>query len=230
MVYRRLSERKAEQARAALHREWMTLVEAIELIKRVDTESGIIVEQLPYEQICDAIEEGELRARWLDKSYPPRGGSGILWTPDDPSYFVPALRKRKLRFDNGGEIHWGGRRWRKLLLSREDVQRIFVQGKPGTESNPPKELQQLWKNEAGIKAIHHAISTIYDLAKAQGVKPPNKVEMRDLARRWLEKHRGVTTHGLWIEELAADPQYSSRRRKPGATVKGRLLPVSELKI
>jgi hypothetical protein len=229
MVYRRLSERKAEQARAGLQREWMTLVEAIELIKRVDTKSGIMVEQLPYEQICDAIEEGELRARWLDKSYPPRGGSGMLWTPDDPSYFVPALRKRKLRFDNGGEIHWGDRRWRMLLLSREDMRRIF-DSIAASDSAPTKELQRLWKNEQGVQTIHEAILAVYNLAEEQGVKPPNVREIRGLVQRWLAKYRNATAPRLWIEERAADPRYHSRRGKPGVTLKGRLRPASELEI
>jgi hypothetical protein len=221
MVYRRLIDRQSEQQLAALKRDWMTLVEAIDVVKQLDAESAIKVEPSPYQQICDAIEDGELRARWLDEASPPRFGfpPGVAWIPDKPDNY--ALRKRKVRLENGGEIHWGRRRWRKLLLFREDMKRVFS----ATDG-----LRRLWNNEQGRQTMHEAISAIYDLAEAQGVKPPNVVEMREVACRWLAKHKGVSVHGLWIEQLASDPRYDARRVKPGATLKGRLRPVSELEI
>ena len=149
----------------------------------------------------------------------------MAWIPDKPENYP--LRKRKMRLENGGEINWGRRRWRKLLLFREDMTRLFT---VDSNSNATKSLRSLWKNEEGKREVHEAISAVYDPAEEQRIKPPNKVEMRKLAQRWLEKHRGASVHGAWIEELAADPQYNARRGKPGATVKGLLLPVSELKI
>jgi hypothetical protein len=228
MVYRRLSERRAEQERAALECDWMTLSEGIEFVRHVDAKSKVEVEQSPYEQICDAIDDGELRARWLDQTFAPRGGSTLLWAPDTPQYFIGQLRKGKVRLQNGGEIHWGGRRWRKLLLSREDMRRIFASATSDNTEN--RKLRQLSNNAEGKEVMHEAISAIFELAEEQGVKPPNTIEMRKLALRWLEKHGGVTARALWIEELAADPRYNSRRRKPGVTVKGTLLPVSKLQI
>jgi hypothetical protein len=228
MVYRKLSERKAERGRAALQRDWMTLAEAIELVERTDAESGSTIKRSPYQQICDAIEDHELRSRWLDENRPWGRGSGILWPPDNPSYFVGELRKRRLRLDNGGEIHWGGRRYRKLLVAREDMQRIF--GRAGAEHAPVTEFQPLSKNEPGMQAIHEAISAVFELAKEQEVKPPNVREMRELAQRWLERYRCVTAPAQWIEEAAGDLQYESRRGKPGKTVRGGLRPISELKI
>jgi hypothetical protein len=224
MVYRRLSERKADQDRTLLQRAWMTLVEAIEFIERADRESGMDVRQSPFEQICDAIDDGELRACWVDKAQPPRDGSGMLWTPDDPFLFIGYGRKKTFRLENGGEIHWRGRRWRKLLLSREDMG-IFANGGPDN-----KTIKQLSLNDEGKKAIHEAIMAVYDLATQQGIKPPNKVEMRKLAQRWLEERRSVTAKALWIEQLLADARYNSRRGKAGATIKGCLLPVSQLRI
>src|SRR5262249_47487428 len=144
-----------------------------------DADSKVEGNRSPYEQICDAIEDGELRARWLDETYPPRGGSGLLWVPDKPQNFIGVLRRRKVRLQNGGEIHWGGRRWRKLLLSREDMQRLF--SSTGADNAASKDLGRLSKNAQGIEAIHEAISAVYDLADAQGVKPPNVREMRKLA-------------------------------------------------
>jgi hypothetical protein len=231
MVYRRLSERRAEEERAALERDWMTLLEGIELIKHVDAESKVEVKRSPYEQICDAIEEGELRARWLDETPPPRGPRAWGIPLDKPQNFIGVLRRPKVRLQNGGEILCGhplepGRsRWRKLLLSREDMRRIVASARSDNA-----ELRQLSNNAQGKEAMHEAISAIFDLASEQGVKSPNIVEMRNLASRWLEKHRGVTARASWIEELAADPRYNSRRGKPGVTVQGRLLPVSKLQI
>jgi hypothetical protein len=229
MVYRSQSERRAEQERAPLERDWMTLSEGIELIKHVDAESKVEVKQLPYEQICDAIEEGELRARWLEEIPPPRGPSP-LWAvpPDKPKYFVGELRRRKVRFQNGGEIHWGGRRWRKLLLSREDMQRLF--GGMGSATSSIKKFLPLSNNPQGIEVMHEAISAVYELAQEQRVRPPNLREIIKPVQRWLEKHRGVSAKGSWIAELAADERYNSRRGKPGVKVKGRLRPVSELQI
>jgi hypothetical protein len=228
VAYRRLTERKAEQERAALQPDWMALAEGIEFVERMDARSGVEIKRSPYEQICDAIEDGELRSRWFDQTQPPRDRLGIAWIPDEPSYFVGELRKRRFRFDNGGEIHWGGRRWRQLFLSRKDMQRIF--GRAETESASTTELRDLSKNEQGMKAIHEAISAVYDLAKEQGVKPPNVREMRELAPQWLRKYRGVTAAAQWIEEAACSPRYHSRRGKRGATVKGHARPISDLKI
>jgi hypothetical protein len=226
MAYRRLSERQAEQKRAALERDWMTLLEGIELIKHVDAESKVEVKQSPYQQICYAIEDGELGARWLDQTR--RAASSMPLAPDEPYYFEGILWKRKFRHQNGGEIHWGGRRWRKLLLSRKDMQRLF--GSAETDNNANKELRQLSKNYRGKKLMHEAISAIYRLAKEQGVRPPNLREISKLAPKWLTKHKGVTAKSSWIEELAANTRYSSRRGKPGVTVAGRARPVSELEI
>jgi len=227
MVYRRLSVRQAEQERAALERDWMTLLEGIELIKHVDAESKIEVPQSPHEQICDAIEDLDLRARWLDEaSRPPFGWSPLGWIPSKPEDFP--LRKRRVRLQNGGEIHWGRRRWRALLLLREDMKRLF--SKASDDSGSTKALQRISNNERGKQIMHEAISAIYDLAETQGVKPPNIVEVRKLAPRWLEKHKDIAVHTSWIEKLAADPRYQGRRGKSGVTLKGRLRPVSELQI
>jgi hypothetical protein len=229
MVYRRKSERRAEQERAALERDWMTLLEGIELVKHADAESKVGVTRTPYEQICDAIEDDELRARWLDESPPPRGPSP-LWglPPDKPKYFVGELRMEKVRFENGGEIDWGDGRWRKLLLSREDMQRLFGGAESATSSI--KKLRQISKNPQGIEVMHEAISAVYELAQEQRVRPPNLREIIKPVQRWLEKHRGVSAKGSWIAELAADERYNSRRGKPGVWVKGHLRPVSELQI
>jgi hypothetical protein len=225
MVYRRLSERQAEQARAALEGDWMTLVEGAEFVKRTD--ANIKQPPSPYEQIFDAVEDGELRGRWEDESFPPRGGFGssILWVPNNPNSL--GLYKRKFRLENGGEIHWGGRRWRKLLLSRKDMQRLF--GDAGTNNGVKQEPRQLSYNDPGKEILREAISAIYGLAEEQEVKPPNLREIAKPVQQWLEKHKGVTAPGSWIEEQATDSRYKPRRGKPGARVRG-LRPVSDLQI
>ena len=148
MVYRRLSDRKADKKRLALEREWMTLVEAIGSIKSIDSESETEARP-PFEQICDAIEEGELGARWLDRAPSPSDGSSMLWTPDEPISFVGHIRKKGFLPKNGGQIHWGRRYWRTLLLSRDDMC-IF---KPSASAGPTRastqEIQQLSNNKSG---------------------------------------------------------------------------------
>jgi hypothetical protein len=228
MVYRSQSERRAEQERAALERDWMTLAEGIDLIDHVDAEIDVKLKRSPYEQICDAIEDGELRARWPDRAFPPRSGSGLLWMEDTPQNFIGVVRKGKVRFQNGGEIHWGGRRWRKLLLSREDMQRLFGGVESATSSI--KKLRPLSNNLQGREVMHEAISAIYELASEQGVKAPNLREIPKLAQKWLAKHKGAAAAGSWIGELAADPRYNSCRGKPGAKVSAHLRPVSDLQI
>jgi hypothetical protein len=207
----------------------MTLAEAIELIKRVDSKTPVHGEQDPFQQICDAIEEGELRSRWLDPAKPPRDRSGLLWTPDEPYYSVGAFRTRRLRLDDGGEIRWSGRRWRKLLISREDMRSVFEEDRKNTPERA-EQLKPLSKNTSGYDAIHEAILAVFTAANEQGIKPPNVREMRLLAQQWLKKYGHKTAPMSWIEGLAGDKRYCSQRGKPGATVKGRLRPVSELKI
>jgi hypothetical protein len=148
------------------------------------------------------------------------------WAPDTPYYFEGILWKRKFRLKNGGEIHWGGRRWRRLLLSREDMQRLF--GGRETDNSANKKLKGLSKNDSDKELIHEAISAIYDLAEAQGIKPPNLREIIKPVQQWLSKHRGATAPGLWIQEFAADNRYNSRRGKLG--VRASLRPVSKLQI
>ena len=80
----------------------MTIEEAIEFIKRIDSKSGIEPKQKPFEQICDAIEECELGARWLDQAQPLRDGSTMLWLPDKPYNFVGASK------GPAGLHHFGG--------------------------------------------------------------------------------------------------------------------------
>jgi hypothetical protein len=104
MVYRRLSERRAEKELAA----WMTLSEGIELIRHEDAKNKEEVTQSPYEQICYAIEDRELRARWFDETR--RAASSMPLAPDTLYFFEGILWRRKFRLKNGGEIHWGGRR------------------------------------------------------------------------------------------------------------------------
>jgi hypothetical protein len=186
------------------------------------------MQQPPYEQICNAIDDGELQARWLDETYPPRSHSGMLWWPDKPVYVINALRSQTVRLENGGEIDWGEGRWRKLLLSRQDMHRIFVSA--GTDSNSTTELRRLSKNSPGLEIMHEAISAIYDLAKQQGVKPPNVREIPELVQKWLAKHKGVTAPRSWIKGLAAEARYNTRRGKSGARVEGSLRPVSKLQI
>jgi hypothetical protein len=226
MVYRRLRERQAEQERATLERDWMTLSEGIELVQRVDAESKVKEPRPPHEQIFDAIEDGELRARWLDEALPSRLGcrSSLSVPPDNPN--SSGLRKRKFRLQNGGEMHRGGTLWRKLLLLRKDMQRLF--GSAGSGSSSIKELRPLSKNREGMRTIDGAISAIYDLANKQGVKPPNLREIIKPVQKWLAKYKGVTAKGSWIEQLAGEARHNSRRGKSGVMVEGRLLPVSEL--
>ena len=71
---------------------------------------------------------------------------------------------------------------------------------------------------------------IFELARGQGVKPPNKVEMRGLAVRWLEKKHAVRAPCSWIDELTGDKLYAELFGKPGVRNNGRLRPIAELKI
>jgi hypothetical protein len=234
MVYRRQSERREERERAALERDWMTLVEATEFIQRVDAGSTAEAAPSPYEQICDAIEDGELRARWLDETPPPRGPCAWGIPLDKPQNSIGVLRKPKMRLQNGGEIFCGhplepGRyRWRKLLLSHEDMQRLF--GSAGGTTSSIKKLRPLSNNPQGIEAIHKAISAVYDLAQEQGVRPPNLREIIKPVQEWLKKKKGASAKGSWIEELASDERYKLHRGKPGARVGAHLRPLSDLQI
>jgi hypothetical protein len=234
MVYRRLSERRAEEKRAELERDWMTLVEATELVQRVDAVSKVELARSPYEQICDAIEDGELRARWLDETPPPRGPQAWGIPLDKPQNFIGVLRRPKLRLQNGGEIlcghplHPGRSLWRKLLLSREDMQRLF--GSAGIAPTSIKKLRPLANNPRSVEAIHEAISAVYDLAQEQKVRPPNLREIIKPVQEWLKKHKDVSAKGSWIENLAADERYKSRRGKPGVRVGASLRPLSDLQI
>jgi hypothetical protein len=200
----------------------------------VDAGSKVEAARSPYEQICDAIEDGELRARWLDETPPPRGPRAWGIPLDKPQNFMGVLRRPKVRLQNGGEILCGhplkpGRsRWRKLLLSREDMQHLF--GGAGSATSSIKKLRPLPNNPRGIEAIHEAISAVYDLAQEQGVRPPNLRKIIKPAQEWLEKHKEVSAKGSWIEELAADERYNSRRGKPGVRVGARLRPLADLRI
>lgn len=224
MVYRPAIDRKADDLQSRLERDWMTLHEAVQFIQRADANQE--VQRSPFEQICDAIGDGELRARWLDPALPTR--DGLTPVPDEPSHFVDYMRAARVRLQNGGEIDWGDDRWRKLLLHREDMH-VFGPATRGSTTQTEK-IEPLFKNEAGIAAIHEAISAVYDLAKAQAVKPPNVREVAPLVQRYLQTHKRKQAIDSWITELAGDPRYRSRRGKTGATVKGRLRPLSELKI
>jgi hypothetical protein len=210
----------------------MTLLEGIELIEHADGESKVEVNRSPYEQICDAIEDEELRARWLDETSPPRGPRAWGVPLDKPINFIRVLRRAKPRLQNGGEILCGhplypGRsRWRKLLLSREDMHRVF--GSAGSASISVKKLSALSNNARGIELMHEAISAVYDLAQEQGVKSPNLREIIKPVQKWLEKHGGLSAKGSWIQNLAADARY--KRGKAGVRVRERLRPVSELQI
>ena len=224
MVYRPLSERKAEQERAALERDWMTLNEAIELIESIDAESGVKAPPPPFDQICNAMRDGVLRARWLDEGPPIPPLRHMSGGPmyDNPHYYLAQVRTRPRRLATGGEIDWGDGWWRQLLLSREDMVRIFTLGMP------TKDLRQLSYNDEGKKIINKAISEVYDRANRQGVRPPNIKEIVDCTLQYLKKYIGVIVPAKWIEELAADDPHRQRRGKPGKH--SSLRPISELKI
>jgi hypothetical protein len=107
------------------------------------------------------------------------------------------------------------------------MQRLFG-GAAETDNNANKKLKGLSKNDSDKELIHEAISAIYDLAKAQGIKPPNLCEIIKPVQQWLWKHRGATAPGSWIQEFAADKRYNLSRGKLG--VRTPLRPVSELQI
>jgi hypothetical protein len=228
VVYHRVSDREAEKKLAALRIDYMTIQEAIEFIVRIDSESATEIKQDAFKQILDAMEDGELKARWLDQNHPRGYAGGALASPDEPIAYL--IRKKKFRLKNGGKVFYSllkgsdGSHWRTLLLSRKDMERIF---KPS--ASPAATFRQLTYNVEGKRLIHEAITAVYKLADEQGVKPPNINEMRTLAQTWLEKYKDAQAKGAWIERLSKDPCYKSRRGKPGAT-RGRLRKVSELEI
>ena len=122
MAYRRLADRKAEEERSRLDREWMTLPEAVSSVKESNPEKITPDHRSTINQIADAIKDEQLRARWRDEAS-LRGDVGpILRTPDLPLFSIGRWRTR---IAAGGKVPWGKGRHRELLLHRADVARLF---------------------------------------------------------------------------------------------------------
>lgn len=93
-----------------------------------------------------------------------------------------------------------------------------------------RRLKILRANPEGCALIHEAIEAVFSLAKEQAVKPPNVREVIKPVQTWLHMYRLSTAPGNLIETLAGDKRHQHRRRKRGATVAGRLRPVSDIKV
>lgn len=126
MAYRRLAERRAERERAELERAWMTMPEAIKDVEVADSSPTKPPQRSAIDQICDAIEDGELGSRWRDQS-PPVFIGALMPVNDHPIFSVPRWRER---IGADGKITWGRNGTRELLLNRADMARLFRSSGP----------------------------------------------------------------------------------------------------
>jgi hypothetical protein len=74
--------------------------------------------------------------------------------------------------------------------------------------------------------VSAAVTSVYDHADGRGMKSPNLNEIVRPVQTLLARN-GLTATKTLIQEVAAQPLYKNRRRRPGPRVNGSLLPFSE---
>ncbi len=179
---------------------WLDLAAAIAHIKTIhDCDETELIRDIEA-AVCDE----KIRWKWEDQKRQPFGSSSLQWVPpiSDALPEIWEIDDQKRLKDSTG-------RFRTFLLLRFALDCCFK------EQESPEPLADL--GDPPKSEIHKAITTVYDVAKAHGRKPPNIKELPGAVHPLL-KARGYQTSGRNIQKLGDCPEHKRRRRLPGKTL------------
>jgi hypothetical protein len=199
---------------------WMTLGEAIQHVQEVDGCNRLQA----LSQLRDALEEGDIPARWSadpEPSLPPgffRVGFPPLFAPGpiptDPVYWRTVLvLPNGLVIDQGTLDQQSAGRSRQLFLLRSKINELWPLQSKRRESayQAVTSDRSTARQQASKEQIRKTAREVYCYEMESGKKPPNLAEAEHLIRERVE---GATRPR--IRSVLNDDEFKRLRLKRGA--------------